>query len=137
MSTDPSAMPSFVKLLVADRARSSQFYEALGFERVHADAVFVHLRWATHADVFLVSTPPGHRLEGRRGVGVLLCFTTPVAGVDAVAERARAQGAAVDGPTDQPWFTREVVVTDPDGYRLDFVEPRGAAAPAAPTAASA
>jgi len=30
---------------------------------------------------------------------------------------------SVDGPTVQPWFTREIVVTDPDGYRLNFIEP--------------
>jgi hypothetical protein len=23
----------------------------------------------------------------------------------------------------QPWHTREVIVTDPDGYRLNFIEP--------------
>jgi hypothetical protein len=23
----------------------------------------------------------------------------------------------------QPWHTRELIVTDPDGYRLNFIEP--------------
>jgi uncharacterized glyoxalase superfamily protein PhnB len=42
--------------------------------------------------------------------------------VDDVAERARAAGAPTDGPADQLWHTREVIVTDPDGYRLNFVQ---------------
>ena len=28
-----------------------------------------------------------------------------------------------DGPVNQPWNTREIVVPDPDGYRLIFFEP--------------
>lgn len=117
-------MPSYVKLLVADAPRAASFYELLGFTKVHEDAVFVHLRWAPHADVFLVASPPGLSLPGPRGVGVIVCFDArgDVA-LETIASRARAAGATVDGPRDQPWHTREAVVTDLDGYRLAFVEP--------------
>lgn len=111
---------SFAKLLVADADRSVAFYEALGFTLSERDPVFARLRWANGADLFLVRQPAGRSLEGRRGVGVLVCFR--VEGVDALAALARAAGAAVDGPTDQPWHTREIVVTDPDGYRLNFLQ---------------
>ncbi|MFN7143662.1 MAG: VOC family protein [Myxococcota bacterium] len=112
--------PAFPKLLVEDAPRSLAFYEALGFAVVQRDPVFTQLRWGPGADLWLVRTPPGKALEGRRGVGVLLCFHAD--GVDAIAARARKVGAAVDGPTDQPWHTREIIVTDPDGYRLNFLQ---------------
>ncbi|MFP2925326.1 VOC family protein [Pyxidicoccus sp. 3LG] len=115
---------SFVKLLVSDAARSLAFYEALGFERVAAEPPFVQLKWAGTMDVYLVTPPPMLKLEGRRGLGVLVGFRTEgPSGLDELLLRAQAQGAAVEGPVVQPWHTREVIVTDPDGYRLNFIEP--------------
>jgi catechol 2,3-dioxygenase-like lactoylglutathione lyase family enzyme len=118
-------MSSYARLLVADRGRSLAFYQALGFERIASDPVFVHLRWARHADLFLVATPPGAGpVAGRRGVGVLLCWHAGDRGLDAIAARAEQAGGTRQGPTEQPWMTRELIVEDPDGYRLVFVEPR-------------
>jgi hypothetical protein len=65
------------------------------------------------------------RFEGKHGFGVLLCFSSTV-GVDELASRAATLNAKVQGPDNQPWHTREIVVTDPDGYRLNFLEPLGA-----------
>src|SRR5687768_7426403 len=115
-------MTSFVKLLCADVNASVAFYEKLGFTVDGRDNVFVHLKWGAGADLYLVTTPAQVKLEGRRGVGILVGFTavkdvTPT--VDDVAARASQAGATVDGPRDQPWHTHEVVVTDPDGYRLN------------------
>lgn len=122
MATDEAVL-SFVKVLVADAGRSARFYEALGFERFQAEPPFIHLRWRQQADVYLVALPTGRGLGGQHGAGVLLGFRVDAAGVEDVARRAREQGASVDGPTLQPWHTREIVVTDPDGYRLNFIEP--------------
>ena len=116
-------LSSFVKVLVSDAEHSARFYEALGFKRVNADPPFIHLRWENQAELYLVTVPAALKLEGRRGVGVLLGFRVGAVGVDEVASRARALGASVAGPTVEPWFTREIVVTDPDGYRLNFIEP--------------
>ncbi len=113
---------SFVKVLVTDAERSARFYEALGFERLKAEPPFIHLRWEGQADVYLVTVPGGRALEGRRGLGVLLGFRVGAVGLEALAERARAGGADVEGPSLQPWHTREILVTDPDGYRLNFIE---------------
>jgi catechol 2,3-dioxygenase-like lactoylglutathione lyase family enzyme len=115
-------MPAFVKLLVVDADRSRSFYEALGFTTVHRDPVFTHLRWTSDAELYLVRIPTGRTFEGRRGLGVLVCFRADHVGVHEVAQRATAAGATVEGPTDQPWHTREVLVTDPDGYRLNFLQ---------------
>lgn len=116
-------LESFVKLLVLDKEASARFYEGLGFTRVGTDGTHVHLRWGAHGDVFLVGVPSGVQVEGRRAWGVLLGFTAQDGGVDGVSGKAKALGAPVQGPELQPWHTREVVVTDPDGYRLCFVEP--------------
>jgi lactoylglutathione lyase len=114
---------SFVKVLVSDTERSARFYEALGFKREQAEPPFIHLRWEGQAEVYLVTQPPGLKMEGRRGLGVLVGFRVGATGLDEVASRARSLGASVEGPTVQPWHTRELIVTDPDGYRLNFIEP--------------
>ncbi len=116
-------LSSFVKLLVSDAERSARFYEALGFKRMNADPPFIHLRWENQAEVYLVAVPAALGLQGQRGVGVLLGFRVGATDLNEVASRARAQGANVDGPTVQPWYTREIIITDPDGYRLNFIEP--------------
>jgi len=114
----------FVKLLVSDPERSRAFYEALGFERTQHEPPFIHLVWAGKVDLYLVAPPAQLKLEGRRGLGVLVGFRAEGPGaLDELLLRAQAQGAHVEGPTVQPWHTREVVVTDPDGYRLNFIEP--------------
>ncbi|WP_281247956.1 VOC family protein [Stigmatella erecta] len=116
-------MSSFMKVLVSDGERSARFYEGLGFERVQSEPPFLHLKWRGTADVYLVSMPSGVGMEDRRGVGVLLGFRTGEGGVDAVAALAAQGGVSFEGPTLQPWHTREIVITDPDGYRLNFIEP--------------
>lgn len=119
----PQTMRSFVKLLVTDAPASVRFYEGLGFERIASVPPIVRLQWGGESDVYLISPPAGLKLEGRKGTGVLVGFHAGEAGVDAVAQKALALGAPVEGPTVQPWYTREIIVTDPDGYRLNFIEP--------------
>ena len=123
MESESGMTMSFVKLLVSDGERSARFYEALGFQRVQAEPPFIHLRWGGSADIYLVSIPAGRGMEGRRGAGVLVGFRAGPEGLDAVIELALKLGVDLDGPTLQPWHTREILITDPDGYRLNFIEP--------------
>jgi len=116
-------LSSFVKLLVSDVERSAGFYEALGFKRLRAEPPFLQLRWENQAEVYLVAAPAALSMEGRRGAGVLIGIRVGAMGVEEVAARAQALGVSVDGPTRQPWHTREIVLADPDGYRLNFIEP--------------
>lgn len=119
--SEPLPLRAFTKLLVLDLKASAAFYEAMGFLHIATDGTFVHLRWPTGGDVLLVGLPPGVSFDGRRGWGVLLGFTSET-DVDTLAERARAVSAPVQGPEVQPWHTKDIVVTDPDGYRLNFVQ---------------
>jgi catechol 2,3-dioxygenase-like lactoylglutathione lyase family enzyme len=120
-------MPSFPLLLVSDLERSSRWYqETLGFVDVftfrnHDGTPFIaHLRWSLWADVLLV--PQREAIDGPRGVGITLNFGGME--VDALAERVRAAGATIlEGPVDRPWNARDLVVLDPDGYRLTFTAP--------------
>jgi predicted lactoylglutathione lyase len=114
--------PFFTKLLVLDQKASATFYESLGFTRVGTDGTFIHLRWEEHGDVMLVGAPTGVRVDGKRGWGVLLCFTSKTA-LEEVQARAQKANAPTEGPEPKPWHTRELVVTDPDGYRLNFLQP--------------
>ncbi|MBL8914537.1 MAG: VOC family protein [Archangium sp.] len=114
--------PYFTKLLVLDRSASASFYETLGFHRVGADGTFIHLRWEERGDVMLVGAPTGVRVEGKRGWGVLMCFTSQTP-LDELKARAERLSAPTEGPDVKPWHTEELVVTDPDGYRLNFLRP--------------
>lgn len=120
MSATP--LKSFVKLLVLDQPAAAAFYEGLGFTRVATDGTFVRLSWPDGGDVLLVAMPKGVQVDAKRGYGALLCFTT-AGDLDALAATARALGAPTIGPEVQPWHTRELLVTDPDGYRLNFLQP--------------
>jgi catechol 2,3-dioxygenase-like lactoylglutathione lyase family enzyme len=120
-------MPSFPRLIVNDIGASTAFYvDALGFSPVFTmpgpggTPSLVHLRWIKYADLLLVPDRDGSLSGVARGEGVSLNFGGPT-DVDALAGRAQAHGARiVEGPVDRPWNVRELVILDPDGYRLVF-----------------
>lgn len=121
-------MPMFPTLSVADVGASVGWYsEVLEFGTVFvlsgADGapVLAHLRLRKYADVLLV--PEEAESSGLKGTGVSLSFLVGESGVDAMAERLAGRGVELDeGPVTRPWNTREIVVVDPDGYRLVFFE---------------
>ena len=137
--SDTYVMPSFVKLLVADVTAAARFYQALGFERRGTDGVHVHVRWARYADLLLVPTPSGVTLSGKKGLGVLLGYDASGVDLEVLARQAGEAGGVAEGPRELPWGTREVVVVDLDGYRLNFIAPGQGRAQTAkePTLASA
>jgi catechol 2,3-dioxygenase-like lactoylglutathione lyase family enzyme len=120
-------MPSFVTLAVADLTASTQWYQSVpGFRLVFSMPgpggvpVLAHLRLSKYADLLLARarTP----LSPPRGAGVQLNFALDGRTVDDLAAHVRSQWAHCEGPVPQPWNAREFYVTDPDGYRLAFIE---------------
>ena len=79
----------------------------------------VHLRRWRYQDILLV---PGEAEPGR---GSTLSISALAEELPALAERARAHGGGtVEGPLDTPWNSRDLRVTDPDGYRLVYTARR-------------
>lgn len=122
-------MPSFPTLATGDLPTSAQWYQdVLGFRQVFempgrdGTPILVHLRWAKYADLLLVAEHSPS--SGRKGIGVTLNFAVIEEAVDDLAARIVNRGGAVaTGPIDRPWNAREIVVLDPDGYRLVFTKP--------------
>jgi catechol 2,3-dioxygenase-like lactoylglutathione lyase family enzyme len=120
---DVYPMPAFVTFPVTDLAASTRWYEALGFVVLATlpgpdgtDAL-VHLRRQRYQDLLLVPGPPAP--------GPRVSFA---AGEEDLTERAAlvrdAGGGSVEGPLDTPWFSRDLVTTDPDGHVVVLTAPR-------------
>lgn len=56
-----------------------------------------------------------------KGVGMSV-YAETTQSVDALAERLRSRGVEFKGPETTPWGQRQVVLTDPDGFRLSVYE---------------
>jgi len=56
-----------------------------------------------------------------KGVGISL-YAETTQSVDALAERLRSRNVDFQGPETNPWGWRQVVLTDPDGFRLTVYE---------------
>jgi catechol 2,3-dioxygenase-like lactoylglutathione lyase family enzyme len=128
---DVYPMPAFVTFPVTDLGAMTRWYEALGFVVLATlpapgggDAL-VHLRRHRYQDLLLV---PGRPTPGPR-----VSFAAGEEDLDArAALLRRAGGGSVEGPVDTPWFSRDLVATDPDGYVVVLTAPRLADVAASP-----
>ena len=111
-------MPMYVRLTAADVEATRAWYQAvLGFESVFdIPHTMAHLRGRRYQDVLIVKG----EAPASAGQGVTLSFTWKSAVDELVAKVETAGGKIVDGPVDRPWNARELVVEDPNGYRLSF-----------------
>jgi catechol 2,3-dioxygenase-like lactoylglutathione lyase family enzyme len=120
-------MPMFVTLPVQDLASTTRWYEALGFVVLatmpgpDGPESLVHLRRQRYQDLLLVrgTATPGPRISFAAGEDDL------TARADLLGSAAAATGRpSVEGPVDTPWFSRDLVATDPDGYVVVLTAPR-------------
>lgn len=105
-----------------DLARSTAFYQALGFvieERWESEGVLrgVMLR-AGNARIGLGQDDWKKGRDRKKGVGMRLWIMAEQ-DVDEIAERARAAGLTLDKePYDAPWGSRAFDISDPDGFAI-------------------
>ena len=70
-------------------------------------------RWK-YANLPLVRSEGGSYLNGVKGVGDSLSFTMELLSIDGIAERLATNVVALaNGPLDRPWYTQEVVGSNP------------------------
>lgn len=109
-------------LTVDDLPRSLRFYvDALGFT--------IEERWEEDGDLQGVMLVAGSChlglsqddwAKGRdreKGTGFRL-YAETAQDLDTLADRLRRNGVEPDGPKQDPWGTRSLTVTDPDGFKL-------------------
>ena len=124
-------MPMFPTLSVEDMKLSTSWYtDKVGFKLVfsmsgpHGAVALAHLRWSKYADLLLVPESNAPCPAQAKGAGITLSFLTQSETINEMASRLEANDVEIDeGPVDRPWNTRDIVVLDPDGYRLILFEP--------------
>lgn len=118
-----------VLLRVRDAGRSLDFYRALGFEEqmllldgerlYYGEMILRDPRAGALMFLELDRWPIDEDATGQRdGAGQVLYL--PVDDVDAVRARVPDE-AVVQGPRDEYWG-RELVIRDPDGFRIAFLQ---------------
>ncbi|GLI84850.1 glyoxalase [Rossellomorea marisflavi] len=114
-------MPLFIKLEVRDIERSMEWYkEVLDFNVVYClpgqedNIVMAHIRGDKYQDLMLI--PAGSPVHPN-GITINLQWQD----VQMTAKRAPAE-SIIEGPVERPWNAREIVLQDPDGYRLIISE---------------
>jgi uncharacterized glyoxalase superfamily protein PhnB len=121
-----SASPSFT---VNDLEKSLGWYrDVLGFE--------IEETWKDEDKIVGVSLKAGNvsfmigqddwkkGRDRRKGEGFRLYCETKKS-VDDLARRIESKGGRLDSPpTDQPWGTRDITLTDPDGFKITIGVPK-------------
>ncbi len=123
----------FPLLIVRDLDASSIWYQdILGFKHIFSMlgpggvVGLVHLRWAKYADLMIARPRDEEEPLEPRGAGVSLnfqLFDRFDSEINTFANKVSGKGVNITGPVDQPWNVRELIVFDPDGYRLTFTQP--------------
>jgi uncharacterized glyoxalase superfamily protein PhnB len=113
-------MPGFT---VDDLAKSTAFYEALGFsvtDRWEENGVLLGVMM--QAGALMIGLNQDDWKKGRdrqKGIGVRLHIETTQQSIDDIAARMKAAGYTLDvEPFDTPWKTRQFELTDPTGFKL-------------------
>ena len=124
-NSEPNVLQAVPFLWVKDMEASLRFYiDGLGFVRTKKWVVDGKIRWCWleigHAAVMLQEYLPEKLPANKRGEGVSICFQCRDA--LAIYHEALAHGLEPQRPFvgNNMWVT---ILTDPDGYKLDFESP--------------
>lgn len=112
---------SAVTLLTTDMARSTAFYEALGFSRLYGGPDAAFTSYGVGGGYLNLEATQGTAPSTIWGRAIFW-----VDDVDATYERARAAGLPPETePADASWGERYFHIRDPDGHELSFARPLG------------
>lgn len=125
-------MPMFALLQSPHVEALAAWYQAaLGFallmraERPDGRAALVHLRRHKYQDILIVPAPAVNAAEATALEALCLQCGDAAERLAARAVSVAPLGrSSVQAPHDTPWNTRQVRITDPEGRRLVFSEPR-------------
>ncbi|SNT45571.1 hypothetical protein SAMN05421812_106262 [Asanoa hainanensis] len=124
ITTDLYPMPAFLTIEASNLERTVDFFvNGLDFVSLFTlpgpdgGPMLVHLRRWRYQDILV------RRGDPQPGTGWSISFAAEAEELPALALQAPG---TVDGPTDTPWNTRDLTVTDPDGYRIVFTARRPA-----------
>lgn len=116
----------FINLPITDVARSTAFYEAIGFTRDprFSNDAAVSMRWSDEItfmllshDFFATFAQKPIADEHEKTAHILCLGMDSRADVDAIVEKAAAAGGTADiGPTDEYGYMYGRNFTDPDGH---------------------
>jgi catechol-2,3-dioxygenase len=121
LSDDAIAVTGFAELTlscVAPEELASFYGEVFGLPRIEEgdDRIWLGVGPAARLGLWL----PGVKEFGDRGgAHVHFALSVPRDALAVIAERARARGAAVDGPVDHDGGDQSLYVTDPEGNRVE------------------
>jgi catechol 2,3-dioxygenase-like lactoylglutathione lyase family enzyme len=101
-------------LHVADVERSLAFYRRLPGAKIlfHMPQRFALLQFGANRLGLLADQKRQFHVE------------LEVPDLDVAALALRELGIEAEGPTSRPWGERDILVTDPDGYLLEFAAPK-------------
>ena len=124
-------IPLFPTLSVTDVATSLEWYtNQVGFVSAYSlpmpggGLAMAHVRWRKYADLLLVPDSGLPDTAHPKGIGVSFSLLVDTTYIDEMAANLTNNGVEIaEGPVDRPWNTRDIVVHDPDGYKLVFFEP--------------
>ncbi|HQV30570.1 MAG TPA: hypothetical protein PKV71_01770 [Calditrichia bacterium] len=89
----------------------------------HKEPIWSHLRWSDHAEILLVAQGAKEDFEDVDASDVDLTFYVEPGMLDKLAAHIKSCGESlISGPQKRPWNARELMIADPDGYRLTFSE---------------
>ncbi len=110
---------SAVTLVVADMAKSTTFYESLGFERLYGGPTAGFTSYRAGASYLNLQLDQFSQAPASWGRAIFY-----VGDVDAFHARAIEAGLRPEfEPRDAPWRERYFHIRDPDGHEISFAKP--------------
>ncbi len=103
---------------IKDLDKTAEFYKNLGFEIQRSDDA-IRIIFGDYRFAFIKEKDDSRKSIEPKGIGISIFFE--VDNIDNYFNTLRCKNIVLNSePQNQPWGKRELVVIDPDGYKLVF-----------------